>query len=159
VAVGHSAGGQLVHWLAARPRIPASSPLYRKDIVPVRQVVSLGGLADLRREAALLKTSCDRDIVELAGTPSADRPDVFSDTNAGDLMPNGSRTILITGELDIISPPRVAHDFAARARAAGDSAEVVILPGASHYDEVAATSAAWPRVLRAIESALGLDVR
>lgn len=159
VAVGHSAGGQLVQWLAARPRIPASSPLYRKDIVPVRQVVSLGGLADLRREAALLKTSCDREIVELAGTPSADRPDVFSDTNAGDLMPNGSRTILITGELDIISPPRVAHDFAARARAAGDSAEVVILPGASHYDEVAATSAAWPRVLRAIESALGLDMR
>ena len=159
VAVGHSAGGQLVQWLAARPRIPATSPLYRKDIVPVRQVVSLGGLADLRREAALLKTSCDREIVELAGTPSADRPDVFSDTNAGDLMPNGSRTILITGELDEISPPRVAHDFAARARAAGDSAEVVILPGASHYDEVAATSAAWPRVLRAIESALGLDVR
>ena len=155
VAVGHSAGGQLAQWLAARPRIPATSPLYRKDGVPVRQVVSLG---DLRREAALLKTSCDREIVELAGTPSADRPDVFSDTNAGDLMPNGSRTILITGELDEISPPRVAHDFAARARAAGDSAEVVILPGASHYDEVAATSAAWPRVLRAIESALGLDV-
>ena len=157
VAVGHSAGGQLAQWLAARPRIPATSPLYRKDLVPVRTVVSLGGLADLRREAALLKTSCGREIVELAGTPSADRPDVFSDTNAGDLMPNGSRTILVTGELDTISPPRVAHDFAARAQAAGDSAEVVILPGASHYDEVAATSAAWPRVLRAIESALGLS--
>ena len=156
VAVGHSAGGQLVQWLAARPRIPASSPLYRKDIVPVRQVVSLGGLADLRREAALLKTSCGRETVELAGTPGADRPDVFADTNAGDLMPNGSHTILVTGELDTISPPRVAHDFAARARAAGDGAEVVILPGASHYDEVAATSGAWPRVLRAIESALGL---
>jgi acetyl esterase/lipase len=84
---------------------------------------------------------------------------VFSDTNAGDLMPNGSRTILVTGELDTISPPRVAHDFAARARAAGDSADVVILPGASHYDEVAPTSAAWPRVLRAIEAALGPDAR
>ncbi|WP_379789608.1 alpha/beta hydrolase family protein [Massilia pinisoli] len=156
VAVGHSAGGQLVQWLAARPRIPATSPLYQAHPVPVRQVVSLGGLADLRREAALLKTSCERDIVELAGTPSAARPDVFADTNAGDLMPNGSRTILITGELDTISPPRVAHDFAARARAAGDAAEVVILPGASHYDEVAATSGAWPRVLRAIEAALGM---
>jgi acetyl esterase/lipase len=156
VAVGHSAGGQLVQWLAARPRIPASSPLFRADAVPVRHVVSLGGLADLRREAALLKTSCDREIAELAGTPSAARPDVFSDTSAGDLMPNGSRTILVTGELDTISPPRVAHDFAARARAAGDHADVVILPGASHYDEVAATSPSWPRVLRAIETALGL---
>jgi hypothetical protein len=30
----------------------------------------------------------------------------------------------------------------------------VILPGASHYDEVAASSASWPLVLGAIESAL-----
>jgi acetyl esterase/lipase len=156
VAVGHSAGGQLVQWLAARPRIPARSPLYRADTVPVRQVISLGGLADLRREQAVIKSSCDRDIVELAGTPSAARPDVFSDTNAGDLMPNGSRTVLITGELDTISPPRVAHDFAARARAAGDAAEVVILPGASHYDEVAASSPSWPLVLKEIETALRL---
>lgn len=161
VAVGHSAGGQLVQWLGARPRIPASSPLYktRESLmrVPVRQVISLGGLADLRREKDLLKSSCDREIVELAGLPSATRPDVFSDTNAGDLMPNGSRTILITGELDTISPPRVAHDFAARARAAGDAAEVVILPGASHYDEVAASSPSWPLVLKEIEKALRLQ--
>nr|WP_314540909.1 alpha/beta hydrolase [uncultured Massilia sp.] len=153
-AVGHSAGGQLVQWLAARARIPASSPLYHPDALPVRQVVSLGGLADLRREAALIQTSCERSTEQLAGTPSKDRPDVFSDTNAGDLMPNGSRTILVTGELDTISPPRVAHAFAARAKAAGDAAEVVILPGASHYDEVAATSPSWPLVLQAIESAL-----
>lgn len=158
VAVGHSAGGQLVQWLAARPRIPAGSPLYRAGDatmrIPVRQVISLGGLADLRREQAVIKSSCDRDIVDLAGTPSAQRPDVFSDTNAGDLMPNGSRTVLITGELDTISPPRVARDFAARALAAGDAAEVVILPGASHYDEVAASSPSWPLVLKEIEGAL-----
>jgi acetyl esterase/lipase len=159
VAVGHSAGGQLVQWLGARPRIPASSPLYKGKTVPVRQVISLGGLADLRREKDLLKSSCDREVVELAGTPSATRPDVFSDTNAGDLMPNGSHTVLITGELDTISPPRVAHDFAARARAAGDAAEVVILPGASHYDEVAATSPSWPLVLKEIEKALRLQAK
>jgi acetyl esterase/lipase len=48
----------------------------------------------------------------------------------------------------------VARDYAARAKAAGDAAEVVILPGASHYDEVAASSASWPLVLQAIERAL-----
>jgi acetyl esterase/lipase len=154
VAVGHSAGGQLVQWLAGRPRIPVTSPLYLPDPLPVKKVVSLGGLADLRREQALIKSSCDREIGQLTGAPSDKRPDVFSDTNAGDLLPNGSRTILVTGELDKISPPRVARDFAKRARAAGDAAEVVILPGASHYDEVAASSPSWPLVLQAIESAL-----
>ncbi|MBD8532127.1 alpha/beta hydrolase [Massilia sp. CFBP 13647] len=154
VAVGHSAGGQLVQWIAGRARIPASSPLHRSGMLPVRAVVSLGGLADLRRERELIKSSCGRDTPELAGLPSATRPDVYADTNAAELMPNGSHTILVTGELDTISPPRVAHDYAARARAAGDGAEVVILPGASHYDEVAATSPAWPLVLAAIERAL-----
>lgn len=156
VAVGHSAGGQLVQWIAGRDRIPATSPLFRANGLKVGNIVSLGGLADLRHEAALIKASCDRDTVQLAGTPSAARPDVFADTNAAELMPNGSRTWLVTGALDTISPPRVAHDYAARARQAGDVAEVVILPDASHYDEVAATSPAWPRVLEVIERALGL---
>jgi acetyl esterase/lipase len=154
VAVGHSAGGQLVQWLAGRSRIAASSPLFQARPLPVREIVSLGGLADLRNEQALIKSSCERDMVDLTGLPSAARPDVFSDTNAAQLMPNGSHTVLITGELDTVSPPRVAHDYAARARQAGDRAEVIILPGASHYDEVAASSASWSMVLEAIETAL-----
>jgi len=157
VAVGHSAGGQLAQWMAGRARIPASSPLAAPASPQVRRVVSLGGLADLRREAALIKSSCGRDLVQLAGTPGPARPDVFVDTNAAELLPNGSRTVLVTGELDKVSPPRVAHDYAQRARAAGDAAEVVILPGASHYDEVAASSASWPRVLAAIRAALAAE--
>lgn len=155
VAVGHSAGGQLVQWIAGRARIPAGSPLYRADALKIERIVSLGGLADLRHEAALIKSSCGRDIAQLAGAPSSARPDVLADTNAADLMPNGSRTWLVTGALDTISPPRVAYDYAARAKAAGDQAEVVILPQASHYDEVAASSPAWPQVLGVIEQALG----
>jgi acetyl esterase/lipase len=154
VAVGHSAGGQLVQWLAGRSRIATTSPLYQARPLPVRDIVSLGGLADLRGEQALIKSSCDRNMVDLTGLPSATRPDVFSDTNAAELMPNGSRTVLVTGERDTVSPPRVAHDYAARAQKAGDQAEVVILPGASHYDEVATTSPAWPAVLQVIEHAL-----
>ena len=154
VAIGHSAGGQLVQWIAGRSRIPASSPLFHPNPLPVREIISLGGLADLRNEKDLIKSSCGRDTVELAGRPSAARPDVFVDTNAAELVPNGSRTVLVTGELDTISPPRAAHDYAARALKAGDQAEVLILPGASHYDEVAAGSPAWKLVLPVIRAAL-----
>ncbi|MFL6707177.1 MAG: alpha/beta hydrolase [Massilia sp.] len=156
VAIGHSAGGQLVQWLAGRGRIAPTSPLFQPHFLPVRQIISLGGLADLRREEALIKSSCERDMIDLTGLPSASRPDVFSDTNAAELMPNGSHTVLITGELDTVSPPRVAHDYAARATAAGDSAEVIILPRASHYDEVAPASPAFELVLPAIRAALGM---
>jgi acetyl esterase/lipase len=156
VAMGHSAGGQLVQWIAGRSRIAPTSPLFQATPLPVRQIISLGGLADLRREQALIKTSCGRDIVQLAGVPSASRPDVFADTNAADLMPNGSNTVLITGELDTISPPRAAYAYAALAQAAGDAARVLILPQASHYDEIAASSPAWQAILPVIEQALGI---
>jgi acetyl esterase/lipase len=156
-AVGHSAGGQLVQWMAGRARLPEGSPLRGAHRLEVRKVVSLGGLADLRHEADLIRKSCGRETAQLAGTPSASRPDVFSDTNAAELAPNGSSTWLVTGELDTVSPPRAAHDYARRARAAGDAAEVVILPEAGHYDEVAASSPAWPKVLGVVKRALGLS--
>lgn len=156
VAMGHSAGGQLVQWIAGRARIAPSSPLFQAAPLAVRHIISLGGLADLRREQTLIKTSCGRDLEQLAGMPSAARPDVFSDTNAAELMPNGSSTVLITGELDTISPPRAAYAYAARAQAAGDQARVVILPKASHYDEIAASSPAWKLILPVVEQALGI---
>lgn len=157
VAMGHSAGGQLVQWIAGRAKLPKTSPLYQEKFLPINNIISLGGLADLRHEEKLIKSSCDRDIPQLAGSASTDRPDIYSDTNAADLIPNGTRTVLITGELDTISPPRVAHDYAAKAVKTGDHAEVLILPGASHYDEIAATSPAWKMILPVIKQMLGLQ--
>ena len=156
VLVGHSAGGHLAQWAGSRARLPRSSPLYVADPLPVQVVISLGGLADLRNEQALIKTSCDRDMVQLAGVASAERPDIFSDTSPAEMLPAGVRTVLIHGEFDNISPLRVGQDYARRAQAAGDAAEVLMLPGGSHYDEVAATSRSWPIVLEEIRKALAL---
>ncbi len=156
VLVGHSAGGHLAQWAGSRARLPRSSPLYVADPLPVPVVISLGGLADLRNEAALIKSSCDRDSAQLTGVASAGRPDVFSDTSPAEMLPSGVRTVLIHGELDTISPLRAGHDYARRAQAAGDAAEVIMLPGGSHYDEVAATSPSWRIVSAQIRKALGL---
>lgn len=156
VLVGHSAGGHLAQWAAARARLPRSSPLYVADPLLAPVVISLGGLADLRNEAALIASSCERCTEQLAGQPSAERPDVFADTSAAEMLPLGVRTVLIHGELDTISPLRVGQDYARRAQAAGDVAEVIELPGASHYDEVAASSPAWLIVSAQIRRALGM---
>ncbi len=157
VLVGHSAGGHLAQWAGSRARLPRGSPLYVADPLPVPTVISLGGLADLRNEAALIKTSCERDTAQLAGAPSATRPDVFADTSPAEMLPTGVRTVLIHGEFDTVAPLRAGHDYARRAIAAGDAAEVIMLPGGSHYDEVAATSPSWPIVSAQIRKALGID--
>lgn len=157
VAMGHSAGGQLVQWLAGRSRLPKSSPLYREHFLHIGHIISLGGLADLRNKKDLIRSSCERDVADLTGPASAARPDVYADTNAADLMPNGNSTVLITGALDTISPPSVARDYAALASQAGDRVETLLLPHASHYDEVAASSPAWQLILPVIRRALGMD--
>jgi acetyl esterase/lipase len=155
VAVGHSAGGHLAQWAASRHRLPSWSPAWVADPLPIPTVISLGGLADLKNGAALILSSCERCTAQLAGEPSAERPDVFADTSPAEMLPAGIRTVLIHGELDDISPPSAGEDYARRARAAGDAAEVIVLPEASHYDEVAASSPAWPTVNGAIRRALG----
>jgi hypothetical protein len=111
----------------------------------------------LRRRAQGLKETCGIDIAQLTGRPSAARQDVYADTSPAELMPNGSRTVLINGALDHVSPPQTATDYAARAREAGDQADTLVLPHASHFDEVSATSAAWALILPEIHRALEID--
>ena len=157
VAMGHSAGGHLVQWLAGRARLPKSSAVYDAAPVHLMEVISLGGLADLKAQADRIPDVCGTRVEQLSGQPSTARPDPLRDTSAAALMPNGIPTVLINGALDNISPPSVATDYAAAARAAGDRADTLVLPDASHFDEVAATSPAWKLILPVIQKATASD--
>ncbi|MGQ0588203.1 MAG: alpha/beta hydrolase family protein [Sphingosinicella sp.] len=63
VATGHSAGGHLALWLAARPRLPADSPLRTANPIPIRSVVSLGGLPDLEEAARPPGSGCGTEVI------------------------------------------------------------------------------------------------
>lgn len=156
VAVGHSAGAYFVQWLAGRAHIPPSSPLYETNPLPIRHIIALGGGLDQRDHADHTKQLCDVDRTQLNGTPAKDRPDILSDTNPTNLLPTGSHTVMINGDLDHQVPPALAADYAAAARQAGDDVETITVPNASHFDEVAPTSAAWPALQSAIHAALRL---
>lgn len=158
VAVGHSAGGHLAQWAASRHRLPSWSPAWVADPLPLPVVISLGGLADLRNQAAQIRRGCERATAQLAGVRTPQRPDVFADTSPAEMLPAGIRTVLVHGERDDVSPPAVGADYARRAIAAGDEAEVIVLPGGGHYDEVATASPCWPIVECAIRHALGLPL-
>jgi acetyl esterase/lipase len=157
LAMGHSAGGHLVQWLAGRVALSSASPLYKPQPFAIKQVIALGSIGDLRARLDTNNQVCGVDIVKMTGLASTNRPDVYSDSSPAELMPNGSHTVLINGELDTISPPQTARDYAERARKAGDAVEVLILPGASHFDEAAAVSPSWTLILPLIEKSLGLN--
>ncbi len=156
VIVGHSAGAALSLWVAGRGKLPESSPLYEARPLPIREVVALGGFANLRPMVESSRTTCGFEMSRLTGAPSATRPDVFADTNPFDLTPNGSETVFINGEHDAIVPPEQSADDAAHIRERGEATRTIVLPGESHYDEVAITSPSWPLVERVILEGLGI---
>ena len=158
VLMGHSAGGHLVQWLAGRRNLPTTSPLYQANAFPIREVIALGSIGDLRNRTITLKETCGIDPLKLTGRPSAARSDVYADTSPAELVPNGSHTVLINGALDHVSPPQTALDYAKRARKAGDVAETIVLPQASHFDEVSASSPAWAVIFAVIQKSVRYDL-
>jgi len=144
VAVGHSAGGHLALWAAARRRLAPSSPLYVADPLPIAAVVSLGGFSDLERQGRAIASPCGKGIVNaIVGAPSAARPDVYSDTSPVALLPLGVRQVLIHGALDTISPPVVELRYREQAAAAGDRVEARTIAGAGHFELISPGEPAW----------------
>jgi acetyl esterase/lipase len=156
-AVGHSAGAYLALWMAGRGLVPVSSPLHDSQPIQVRNVVALGGFGDLRPDAEHLQDACGYSISQLTGAPSSERQDVYADTTPLELSPNGSHTVFINGELDNLASPQEARVYAERVRRRGDSAETVVLPAASHFDEVSIASPSWPVVLDVIRRVVGVE--
>jgi acetyl esterase/lipase len=155
VVVGHSAGAYLALWVAGRQNLPTSSPLHVSHPLRVKQVVALGGSGDIHPEIPSFRQPCGLEPGALTGLPTPERPDVYADTSPAALLPNGAHTVFINGEVDTIAAPANSATYAARVRAAGDKATVIVIPNASHYDEPAVTSPAWGMVMPVILAAVG----
>ena len=142
VALGHSAGGHLALWAAARHRIPTTSPLWRSDPLRVRSVVSLGGIGDLEGQGGIFAGACGPEpIPRIIGL--ADRKAAYADTSPAALLPTGARVTMISGDLDHVMPPPTGQAYVTRLVAAGDVGQAVAIPGASHFDVVIPTTPAW----------------
>jgi acetyl esterase/lipase len=150
VVSGHSAGGHLALWAAARDRLPPGSGLRVDDPLPVRGVVSLAGIADLKAYRETGPDACGgpSTIDGLVGEPTTAGRDVYADTSPPALAPLGPRQIVISGELDPIVPPRFGATYAAIAARRGRAVHIEF-PGAGHFELIDPTSAAWPGVVDA----------
>ncbi|MFW2851871.1 alpha/beta hydrolase [Sphingomonas sp. TX0543] len=152
VAVGHSAGGHLALWLAARPRLSPASPLHRTEPLPIAHVICLGGLPDLEATATSPDNGCGVEVIErLVGS---DRAAPFADTSIPPLLPLGVPHDLVNGREDAIIPYRFAADYVARAADAGDRVALHTIPATGHVELIAPESAAWGAAKRLILAAL-----
>jgi acetyl esterase/lipase len=156
VLVGHSAGGHLATWAAARRGLSRESPLWAVDPLPVAGVVSLAGINDLAAYRADGPGACGEPetVDRLVGADARRGRSVYADTSPAALIPIGVRQAVISGALDPIVPPRFGRAYAAKARAAGDPVQELAIDGAGHFELVDPTSAAWPAIAATIETML-----
>ncbi|MCX6465502.1 MAG: prolyl oligopeptidase family serine peptidase [Pseudonocardiales bacterium] len=140
VAVGHSAGGHLAAWLAARPGLPAGAP-GAAPAVALRGAVSQAGVLDLV-DAAERRVGASA-VPDLLGGSPAEVPDRYALASPVARVPIGVPVVCVHGDADGNVPLRQSERFVAGARSAGDPAELVVLPGVDHFAVIDPSTDAW----------------
>ncbi|CAG7649227.1 alpha/beta hydrolase family protein [Actinacidiphila bryophytorum] len=130
VLTGHSAGGHLALWAAARHVLPPGSRWHRPSPPPLRGVVALAPIADFT--SAMRLRVCSDAVIELLGGPdhlTARLPH----TDPAALLPTGIPVTIVHGTTDIDVPPQVSQSFARAAAAAGEEVVTAWLPDVGHF--------------------------
>lgn len=157
IVMGHSAGGGglLATWVAARPRLPAGTPLYVEDPLRVSGVINLAGGGDMQALIPFEPQSCGGSVIEamLGGTP-AKFPERYAQTSAIKMLPIGTPQVLIWGERDDNVPLSIGEAYTKAATEAGDPVLLIVFPGLGHFETASPFSPCWPVVRSAIQCLL-----
>ncbi|MET3290903.1 UNVERIFIED_CONTAM: acetyl esterase/lipase [Brevibacillus sp. OAP136] len=157
ITIGHSAGGHLALWIAARHQLPEASIIKGCDNpLQVKGAISLAGVCDLDvmhnihqvRELKMgIKDNPTRDLI--GGMPQ-DFKDRYKEASPIALLPIGVPLALIHGSLDSNVPVGLSQQFEQAAKAAGDDVIVQIISSAEHFAIIDPNSEAWPVVMDSI---------
>jgi len=155
VVLGHSAGGHLAMWAAARARLPKESPLYVDNPLQVRGVINLAGTMDMTDNIKNMEAGCRDKVVTgmLGGTPQ-EVPERYAQVSVMSLVPLGVPQILIWGEYEEFVPLPLAQKYVNMATRAGDTARINIVPGVGHFDLASPFTKSWPVLRSSIKAML-----
>ncbi len=132
VVMGHSAGGQLAFCLAAHE--PS-----------LQRVISLAGVVDLKKAYAL---HLSKDAVsEFMGGPPDKVPEHYAEADPmEEQIPHATEQWLIHGTTDEVVPVQLSRDYVTQKKAKGESAALVEIPQAGHFDLINPNSNAFEQV-------------
>lgn len=142
--IGHSAGGHLALWAAARRRLPPASGLAAANPLPVAGVVAIAGLNDLAAYHDHGPGPGATGVID--GLVDGSRARRFADTSPAELLPIGVPQLVVSGDADELVPLEFGEAYVQRARAAGDRATALVFPGADHFTLINPASAAWQQI-------------
>ncbi|MFF5006946.1 alpha/beta hydrolase [Streptomyces phaeochromogenes] len=130
VVTGHSAGGQLALWAAARHLLPTDAPWHTDRPAPLRGVVALAPIADFT-VAEKLDVCSGASLQLLGGEAKFGERQPYADPAL--LLPTGIATTLVQGREDIVVPQAVAEAYADAAAKAGEVVGLTLLEDVGHF--------------------------
>ena len=139
VVMGHSAGGQLALCLAAHE-------------TSVRRAISLAGVVDLRKGYAL-HLSSDAVAEFLWGNPDT-VPEHYREADPMELSIPHAHQWLLHGSEDDTVPPEFSRDYVKEKKKAGESAELLEIPHADHFELIDPASEAFKQVASTVLTAV-----
>lgn len=134
VVVGHSSGGQLALWAAARPDLPQGAPGADPRVHP-RAVVALAPVTELTRAGQAGRAL-------LGGTP-VQVPDRFAQADPIRRVPLGIPTLLVHATDDTTIDVNDSRAYVVAARIAGDDATFIEAASGGHKRLLDPGSKAW----------------
>jgi acetyl esterase/lipase len=130
VVTGHSAGGHLALWAAARHVLPKDAPWRTDAPAALRGVVALAPIADFTVAEKL--AVCGGAAGQLLGGEAkfAERLP-YADPSL--LLPTGIATTLVQGRADDVVPQAVAESYADAAAKSGEVVGLTLLEDVGHF--------------------------
>lgn len=129
VVTGHSAGGHLALWAAARHVLPPGSPWRLPAPPALRGVVALAPIADFGTAVGL--DVCGGAVRQLLGAEAYEERAAHTDP-AG-LLPTGIATVVVQGRCDIVVPQAVGEAYVDAAALAGETVGLTLLEEVGHF--------------------------
>lgn len=162
VTIGHSAGGHLAVWLAARHNLPTTSELYSSNPLSLVGAFSLAGVLDLELMEEVhhipedLYQSDNNPVRDLLGGRPSDVPERYAEASPRRLLPISVPLVLVHGGLDVNVPIGMSQLFKEQAHKAGDLAELITFPEAEHFKLIQPDSREWPIIVNHVKRMVGI---
>ncbi len=154
VLIGHSAGAHLALWAAGRPQLASASTIRGQNPLVVRAAVAIDGPGDLGSLVGRDARICGAPVIaQLMGGTPADVPERFRAASPKEMLPLRLRQYLVSAT---VLTGNDARTYQSAARAAGDSASVLVVTDGGHFGVIAPGTSSWPPVRAFIRQAFGL---
>ena len=153
IIVGHSSGGHLALWSAARKKLSLSSPLYSPDSLAPRAVINIAGPGDLKSFQKIELKCCGSNIISaLLKNGEGSIESKLAQTSPYELLPLSIKQLFISGEHDLASPLDEINKYVKKAKALNDEAELHLIRNAGHFEVVDPRGEAFKEILEIFKS-------